>query len=140
MGKAPQDRATPGQLGLAHSPVISVFSQHVIWVTYPQIASRYFGEGGPWIFSGGLFRMESAMFRSDVPLRNVPRVELDQRAREARLRLERVERSLLPRPAARLPWLWWRICVSAARSYASPRKGRTGGSLSDWPMSFSPAA
>ena len=73
-------------------------------------------------------------------MRNVPRVELDQRAREARLRLERVERLLMPRPVARLPWLWWRICISEARAYASARNGRTGGSLSDGPVMFSPAA
>ncbi|MBV8739610.1 MAG: hypothetical protein JO007_20625 [Alphaproteobacteria bacterium] len=32
--------------------------------------------------------------------RSVPRVELDHRAREARLRLERLERRLVPRAAA----------------------------------------
>jgi hypothetical protein len=36
--------------------------------------------------------------------KSVPRAELDLRAREARLRLERIERQLLPRAAvARLP-------------------------------------
>jgi hypothetical protein len=80
------------------------------------------------------------MFRGDVPIRNVPRVELDQRAREARLRLERVERLLLPRPAARLRWFWWRICISKAQAYARARNGRTGRSLSDWPPMFSPAS
>jgi hypothetical protein len=35
----------------------------------------------------------------------VPRVELDQRARDARLRLERIERLLVPRAAVTASWL-----------------------------------
>ena len=40
--------------------------------------------------------MEGAM-KVDLWNRSVPRVELDQRARDARLRLERIERLLVPR-------------------------------------------
>jgi hypothetical protein len=36
---------------------------------------------------------------------NVPRVELDQRVRDARLRLERIERLLVPRAAVTNSWL-----------------------------------
>jgi hypothetical protein len=36
---------------------------------------------------------------------NLPRVELDQRVREARLRLERIERLLVPRAAVTNSWL-----------------------------------
>ena len=42
--------------------------------------------------------MEGAM-KLDLWNKSVPRVELDQRARAARLRLERMERLLVPRAA-----------------------------------------
>jgi hypothetical protein len=71
------------------------------------------------------------MFRNNLPIRDVSRVELDQRAREARLRLERVERLLLPRPAVRHHWFRWLICISANRSRAGAREART-----DKPMSY----
>ena len=79
------------------------------------------------------------MLRGNFPMRNVPRVELDQRARDARLRLERAERLLMPRPAARQAWLRWLICISDVRFYAGARKGRTGASLNEWRPSFNPA-
>ena len=83
--------------------------------------------------------MESAMLKGNFPMRNVPRVELDQRAREARLRLERVERLLVPHPAARYQWLRWLICILEVRFYAGARNSRTGGSLSEWWPSLKPA-
>jgi hypothetical protein len=43
--------------------------------------------------------MEGAMLRTNFWSRSVPRVELDQRSREARLRLERIERLLILRAA-----------------------------------------
>jgi hypothetical protein len=44
------------------------------------------------------------MSRAMLWNKSVPRAEVDQRAREARLRLERIERQLLPRGAvARSP-------------------------------------
>ena len=42
------------------------------------------------IRGGRGLRVESVMLRNNLPMNNVPRVELDHRAREARLRLERV--------------------------------------------------
>jgi len=75
------------------------------------------------------------MFRNFL-LRNAPRAELDQRAREARLRLERVERLLAPRPVARHPWLRRLILLSNANA----QQGQTGGSMMNWCISFSPAS
>lgn len=84
---------------------------------------------------GASSRMESVMWRN-FPLKNAPRVELDHRAREARLRLERVERLLLPRPAVRYPWL--RRLIRLANTNA--QQGQTGGSVMSWCISFSPAS
>jgi hypothetical protein len=47
--------------------------------------------------------MEGAMLRAKLWNKSVSRVELDQRARDARLRLERIERQLLPRALTRSP-------------------------------------
>jgi hypothetical protein len=41
--------------------------------------------------------MEGIMPRKNLWNANLPRVELDQRVRDARLRLERIERLLVPR-------------------------------------------
>jgi len=43
--------------------------------------------------------MEGAMLKANLWSESAPRVELDRRAREARLRLERIERLLMPRAA-----------------------------------------
>ena len=43
--------------------------------------------------------MEGIMPRKNLWNANLPRVELDQRVRDARLRLERIERLLVPRAA-----------------------------------------
>ena len=43
--------------------------------------------------------MEGAMRKANLWNQSVSRVELNQRARDARLRLERIERQLLPRAA-----------------------------------------
>jgi hypothetical protein len=43
--------------------------------------------------------MEGIMPRKNLWNASVPRVELDQRVRDARLRLERLERLLVPRAA-----------------------------------------
>jgi hypothetical protein len=50
---------------------------------------------------GGILLMEGAMLRTNWWSRSVPRVELDQRSREARLRLERMEWLFISRPAVR---------------------------------------
>ena len=64
-------------------------------------------------------------------MNSVPRVEVDHRARQARLQLERVERLLMPHLAARRSWLKWSIAILSHRIYgqASPRS-RTPTSLS----------
>ena len=66
------------------------------------------------------------MLRTNLWNESVPRVELDQRARDARLRLERIERQLVPRaastrfPRRRLLYLFTGgIFVSASRAVFS---------------------
>ena len=74
----------------------------------------------------------AAMPRNNVEVRVVPRVELDQRAREARLRIERAERLFAPRPAVTYSWPRWLIWGLNARIFgAAPRKSRTRKPLSD---------
>jgi len=48
--------------------------------------------------------MEGAMLKVEVWNKSVPRAELDQRARDARLQLERMEQLLVPRSAVTAPW------------------------------------
>jgi hypothetical protein len=72
------------------------------------------------------------MLRANLWNKSVSRVELDQRARDARLRLERIERLLVLRAAVtdcwlrRVPWLF-----SSGRSGEGSRVGRTRGTLSN---------
>ena len=65
------------------------------------------------------------MLKVDLWNNSVPRVELDQRARDARLQLERIERLLVPRGAVTALWF----------SFGEPgdgsRAGRIRGPLSD---------
>src|SRR5580692_10749819 len=49
--------------------------------------------------------MEGIMPRQNLSNANLSRVELDQRVRDARLRLERIERLLVPRAAVTNSWL-----------------------------------
>ena len=67
------------------------------------------------------------MARPNLCSNSVPRVELDHRARDARLRLVRIERLLVPRTAGKgfrlLRLFGWRL-------YREPRSGRTQGSMS----------
>lgn len=64
--------------------------------------------------------------------RSVPRVELDHRAREARLRLERLERLLVQRAAATGSWLRRALCLFSVRTYTKGEQGRrTRGPLSN---------
>src|SRR2546429_9929324 len=55
----------------------------------------------PWLFAGGVRAVEGAKMKNEPNLlsKSVPRVEIDQRSREARLRIERIERLLVPRGA-----------------------------------------
>jgi hypothetical protein len=64
--------------------------------------------------------------------KNAPRAEVDERAREARVRLERLERLLVPRVEA--PTFWLRPLgrfVSFRFNGKGQRGGQTGGSMSD---------
>jgi hypothetical protein len=51
------------------------------------------------------------MLRIDMWNKSVPRVELDQRSRDARLRLEQLERLLAPRAAVARSWLMRVVCL-----------------------------
>jgi hypothetical protein len=51
------------------------------------------------------------MLKTNLWNKSVPRVELDQRARDARLRLEQLERLLAPRAAAARSWLMRVVCL-----------------------------
>ena len=50
-------------------------------------------------FAGGVRAVEGAKMTTNPLTKSVPRVEIDQRSREARLRIERIERLLVPRAA-----------------------------------------
>jgi hypothetical protein len=64
--------------------------------------------------------------------RSLPRVELDQRAREARLQLERIERFFASRAAVRQPRLRRLVSVLSLGEYrGSPRERRARGPLSE---------
>jgi hypothetical protein len=77
------------------------------------------------------------MSRNKLEVRVLPRGELDQRAREARLRLERAERLFAPRPTVTYSWPRWLISSLNARIYGgAPRKGRARKPLSDQRPSF----
>jgi hypothetical protein len=72
------------------------------------------------------------MPRNNFPMHNVPRVELDHRAREARLRFERAERLFVPRPAVKYAWLRRLTFILIARVYAgTPQKRRMRKPLSN---------
>jgi hypothetical protein len=66
----------------------------------------------------------------DLWNKTMPRVELDQRARDARLRLERMERMLVPRAAVAAWWFRRVLCLfSFGRPGEAARASRTRGSL-----------
>jgi hypothetical protein len=48
--------------------------------------------------------MEGAMLKTILCNKSASRVEIDQRARDARLRLEQIERLLVPRAAVTASW------------------------------------
>jgi hypothetical protein len=76
--------------------------------------------------------MEGAMLKDTLWSQSVPRVELDQRARDARLRLERIERLLAPRAAATDSWFRRALCLFSFGIYGEAWQGnRTKGSLSN---------
>jgi len=68
------------------------------------------------------------MHRINFWSRSLSRVELDQRAREARLRLERIERLLVPRAAMRQPRLRRVLSFLSVGEYrGGPPKSRVRG-------------
>jgi len=72
------------------------------------------------------------MRRTNLWSRSVPRAELDQRSREARLGLERTERLLAPRAALTHSRLSRLLCLLKVGIYrGAPQRRRTGGSLSN---------
>ena len=80
----------------------------------------------------GARAMEGAMLKVAVWNKSVPRVELDQRARDARRRLERTEQLLVPRVAVTAPWFRRMLCLFGfgEPGYRS-RTGRIRRPLSD---------
>ena len=71
------------------------------------------------------------MLRANLWNKSVSRVELDQRAREARLRLERIERQLLPRALTRSPLKRLLYLCRGGIFVSVSRESRTRGPLSD---------
>jgi hypothetical protein len=63
------------------------------------------------------------MPRANPGSKSVPRAEIDQRMRDARLRLERIERLLVPRAAATSPWLKRALCLFSFRGYGKGVRG-----------------
>jgi hypothetical protein len=79
------------------------------------------------------------MPKADRLSNSVPRVELDQRARDARRRLAQVERLLVPRAAATASWLrrvLFRVTCGIYGDHS--RGGRTRGPLSNRRSSRTP--
>jgi hypothetical protein len=79
--------------------------------------------------------MEGAMLKAILCNKSVPRVEIDQRARDARLRPEQIERLLVSRAAVTASRLRRILCLF---SFATPGEGsqtiRTRGPLNNrWP-------
>ena len=70
--------------------------------------------------------------------RNLSRVELDQRSREARLRLEQLERLLVPHAAVRRYRRRRLLSFGAGRYRHALQEHRVGGPLSDQPPSRMP--
>ncbi len=73
------------------------------------------------------------MLKVEVWNKSVPRVELDQRARDARLQLERMEKLLVPRVVVTAPWFRRVLCILGFGELgAGSRTDRIQGPLSDW--------
>jgi hypothetical protein len=76
--------------------------------------------------------MEGAMLRANLWNKSVPRVELDQRARDARLRLEQIERLLAPRAAVTDSGLRRVLCLFSVGIFGYGSRGsRARGPLSN---------
>jgi hypothetical protein len=71
--------------------------------------------------------MEDAMSRPNLWSKSVPRVELDHRARDARVRLVWVERLLVPRAPVASFWLSPFVRLLGSRTGGNRRNGGRGG-------------
>jgi len=81
---------------------------------------------------GGVCAMEGAMLKAILCDESVSQVEIDQRARDARLRLEQIERLLVSRAAVTVSRLRRVLCLfSFARPGEGWRASRTQGPLSN---------
>ena len=78
--------------------------------------------------------------RTNLSSKSVPRIELDQRSRAARLRFERIDRLLMLRAAVKISPLKRLLCLFSVGIYGgAPRESRTRGPLSDRRPSRMPA-
>jgi hypothetical protein len=76
--------------------------------------------------------MEAAMSRTNLWSRSMSRVELDQRSREARLRLEQLERRLISHAVVRRYRLRRLLSLRRVGEYGEgPQTSRVRGPLSD---------
>jgi hypothetical protein len=74
--------------------------------------------------------MEGAVLKAMLCNKSLPQVEIDQRARDARLRLHRIERLLVPRAAVTSSWLKRALCLFRFGRYGKGIRGyRTRGPL-----------
>jgi len=75
------------------------------------------------------------MLKVEVWNKSVPRVELDQRARDARLQIERMERLLAPRTAMSTPWFRRVLCLFG---FGEPSDGSLAGRIRGLPSDRRP--
>ena len=81
---------------------------------------------------GGVRAMEGAMLKAILCNKSASRVEIDQRARDARLRLEQIERLLVSRAAVTASSLSRVLCLFGfARPGEGWRASRTPGPLNN---------
>jgi hypothetical protein len=76
--------------------------------------------------------MEGAMPKVDRWCSSMPRVEINWRARESRLRLEQLERLLVPRGVITVSWLKRVIYLFSFGWYEHTQARRTRGPLNNW--------
>jgi hypothetical protein len=81
--------------------------------------------------AAGARATEGAMPKVDRWYNGVPRVELNQRARDARLRLERLKRLLVPRTVMTGFWLRRVVCFFSFDQYESPQGHQARGPLNN---------
>jgi len=88
------------------------------------------GSAVPGLQLGSIRAMEGAMSKVNRWSRNVPRIELDQRSREARLRFEEIERLVVSKQRqARLRRIFYVLGIRISRG--APQQNRRREPLSD---------